>query len=348
MAVSLGKLLGAGRGGNHQAIVLEQGLQPAGGALLVDQLDHAVCHGFLAGRNAGLHHAGINIKKVQIAVDRHNAFGHGAVHLVKVIGAVIVGIPAFYHVAVGVIPHPLAGAVCVFGPVAGFGFLVYILADGFSTLLHVIQPVPGIGGRIIDFFAAVGCIVGIITLALASLVPVIFAVHAVPHQVAANAGGGIKAAGQVVHHNIALGHGAGDQVKVIGAVIVGIPTFDHMAVGIVAHPFAAVGFLVYILADGFCAALVGVQPVPGVGIGVVNLFAAAGGTLFHAVLVPVILAVHSFPTGVGGNTVGGFRRGGLFRQSGQCSSTAQQYGGQNGRAAKTKLHGIFLLHVLLL
>ena len=32
----------------------------------------------------------------------------------------------------------------------------------------------------------------------------------------------------------------------------------------------------------------------------------------------------------------------------QCSSTAQQYGGQNGRAAKTELHGIFLLHVLLL
>ena len=93
-----------------------------------------------------------------------------------------------------------------------------------------------------------------------------------------------------------------------------------MAVCIVAHPFAAVGFLVNILADGFCTALVGVQPVPGVGIGVINFLAAAGGTLFHAVLVPVILAVHGFPTGVGGSAVGGFRRGGLFRQSGQCNS----------------------------
>lgn len=66
MAVSLGKLLGAGCCGNHQAIVLEQGLQPAGGAFLVDQLDHAVCHGFLAGCNACLHHAGINIKRYRL------------------------------------------------------------------------------------------------------------------------------------------------------------------------------------------------------------------------------------------------------------------------------------------
>jgi hypothetical protein len=71
-----------------------------------------------------------------------------------------------------------------------------------------------------------------------------------------------------------------------------------MAVCIVAHPFAAVGFLVNILADGFCAALVGVQPVPGIGIGVINFLAAASGALLYAVFVPVVLAVHGFPTGI--------------------------------------------------
>ena len=64
-----------------------------------------------------------------------------------------------------------------------------------------------------------------------------------------------------------------------------------MAVGIIPHPFAAVGFLVNILADGFCAALVGVQPVPGVGIEVINFLAAASGALLYAVFVPVVLCL---------------------------------------------------------
>ena len=91
---------------------------------------------------------------VGLTINGAPALVHGTGVQIVIPALAILGVPAFDHSAVGVIPHPLAGAVCVFGPVAGFGFLVYILVDGFSTLLHVIQPVPAVAGGVVNFFAA--------------------------------------------------------------------------------------------------------------------------------------------------------------------------------------------------
>ena len=66
------------------------------------------------------------------------------------------------------------------------------------------------------------------------------------------------------------------------------------AIGLIS-PLAGGGFLINILADGHCAALDSIQPVPSVGIGIIDLFAAASGTLLHALFVPVLLAVFFNP-----------------------------------------------------
>ena len=66
------------------------------------------------------------------------------------------------------------------------------------------------------------------------------------------------------------------------------------AIGLIS-PLAGGGFLVNVLVDGHCAALDSIQPVPGVGIGIIDLFAAALSTLLHALFVPVLLAVFFNP-----------------------------------------------------
>ena len=64
-------------------------------------------------------------------------------------------------------------------------------------------------------------------------------------------------------------HGAGGQVVIPGFTVLGVPALDHVAVGIVPHPFAAVGILVNFLAYGFGTLLHAVQPVPGTAGGVI-------------------------------------------------------------------------------
>ena len=59
-----------------------------------------------------------------------------------------------------------------------------------------------------------------------------------------DAGCFIEVAGLTVDLHRAVCHCTGDEVKVVGAVLVGIPALDHLAVGIIADPFAAIGFLV--------------------------------------------------------------------------------------------------------
>ena len=54
----------------------------------------------------------------------------------------------------------------------------------------------------------------------------------------------IEVAGLTVDLHRAVCHCTGDEVEVVGTVLVGIPTLDHLAVGIIADPFAAIGFLV--------------------------------------------------------------------------------------------------------
>ena len=85
-------------------------------------------------------------------------------------------------------------------------------------------------------------------------------------------------AGLIVDLHRAVCHCASDGVKVVGAVLVGVPALDHLAVGIIADPFAAIGFLVNILGNCLCAVGIAVQPVPGIAFGVIDLFTAAAGT----------------------------------------------------------------------
>ena len=59
-----------------------------------------------------------------------------------------------------------------------------------------------------------------------------------------DAGCFIEVAGLTVDLHRAVCHCASDGVKVVGTVLVGIPALDHLAVGIIADPLAAVRFLV--------------------------------------------------------------------------------------------------------
>ena len=213
-----------------------------------------------------------------------------------------------------IIPHPLAAV----------GILVYFLAYGFGTLLHAVQPVPGTAGGVIDLFAAVVGVAGLPALAHPVFVPVALAINRVP-KVARRAAGhfavnGVEVVQLVVYrngtilHNTGLGvivhlatirqgpgaldHGTGDRLKIVPLAVLAVLTFYHVAVGIIAHPFAAVGFLINVFIHGLGTALVGIQPVPGVAAGIVNFLAAACGALLHAVFVPVVLAVLAAPAGV--------------------------------------------------
>ena len=55
---------------------------------------------------------------------------------------------------------------------------------------------------------------------------------------------------------------------------------ERVAVGIIAHPFAAVGFLINVFIHGLGTALVGIQPVPGVAAGIVNFLDVAYDAAF--------------------------------------------------------------------
>ena len=59
-----------------------------------------------------------------------------------------------------------------------------------------------------------------------------------------DAGCFIEVAGLTVDLHRAVCHCTGDGVKVVGAVLVGVPVLDHLAVFVIADPFAAIGFLV--------------------------------------------------------------------------------------------------------
>ena len=65
------------------------------------------------------------------------------------------------------------------------------------------------------------------------------------------AGGFIKVVGLTINGAPALVHGTGVQVVIPALAILGVPAFDHSAVGVIPHPLAAVGILVYFLAYGF-------------------------------------------------------------------------------------------------
>ena len=110
-----------------------------------------------------------------------------------------------------------------------------------------------------------------------------------------DAGCFIEVAGLTVDLHRAVCHCTGDEVKVVGTVLVGIPALDHLAVGIIADPLAAVRFLVNILGNCLCAVGIAVQPVPAITFGVIDLLAAAFQALALAVLVPVVLAVLPLP-----------------------------------------------------
>ena len=239
---------------------------------------------------------------VGLTINGAPALVHGTGVQVVIPALAILGVPAFDHSTVGVIPHPLAAV----------GILVYFLAYGFGTLLHAVQPVPGTAGGVIDLFAAVVGVAGLPALAHPVFVPVALAINRVP-EVARRAAGhfavnGVEVVQLVVYrngtilHNTGLGvvvhlaairqgpgafdHGTGDRLKIVPLAVLAVLTFYHVAVGIIAHPFAAVGFLINVFIHGLGTALVGIQPVPGVAAGIVNFLAAACGALLYAVLIP--------------------------------------------------------------
>ena len=59
-----------------------------------------------------------------------------------------------------------------------------------------------------------------------------------------DAGCFIEVASLTVDLHRAVCHCTGDEVKVVGAVLVGVPSLDHLAVFVIAAPLAAVRFLV--------------------------------------------------------------------------------------------------------
>ena len=235
---------------------------------------------------------------ISAAIDDCIALSHGAIDRVEIV--TLVSAPALDHVALCIVTDPLAGTIGAVSPLASFGFLIDILAGGFLALINRVQPVPSIGSRVIDFLAA-----AFQALANALFVPVIGAIDGYPLFIKANAGVLIERARYAVNFGNALGHGAKGRVKVVGALIGRLPALDHVAVLIVTDPLAGAiglisplaggGFLVNVLVDGHCAALDSIQPVPGIGIGIIDLFAAALSTLLHAVFVPVLLAVFFNP-----------------------------------------------------
>ena len=74
------------------------------------------------------------------------------------------------------------------------------------------------------------------------------------------AGAAVEPIPDAINHHNTFRHCAGDGVKVEAIHALGIPAFDHVAVCIIAHPLAAVRFLVDIFVHGFCAAVHGIQP----------------------------------------------------------------------------------------
>lgn len=82
-----------------------------------------------------------------------------------------------------------------------------------------------------------------------------------------DAGCFIEVAGLTVDLHRAVCHCASDGVKVVGAVLVGVSSLDHLAVGIIADPLAAVRFLVNILGNCLCAVGIVVQPVLAITFG---------------------------------------------------------------------------------
>ena len=246
-----------------------QGIHHAAVSIVVGALDLAVLGHIHVG---GLQNAGVVIKHAGNAVDHNGALCHSAGDEVKVISTLRVGIPALDHMAVGIIADPLAAV----------GVLIDILADSHCAIIDGIQPVPGIGSGVIDFLAAASG-----ALALAAFVPELVAVDVDPLLIQANACGGIKCAGNAVYRTHPLYHSTGHEIEVVSTLLVGIPALDHMAVGIVTHPLAAVGVLIDVLIGGHSTALNSIQPVPGIALGVIDFLAAASGALAHAVFVPI-------------------------------------------------------------
>ena len=217
--------------------------------------------------------------------------------------------------AVGIVPHPFAAV----------GILVYFLAGGLGTLLYVVQPVPGTAGGVVNLLAAVIAAARLPALAHPAFIPEALAVavcdpevgqstafhcavnrvkviqRAIDGHIAVlhNAGGQVIVDLAAIRQGPrAVDHGTGDRLKVIPVAVLAVFAFDHVAVFIIAHPLAAVRFLVDIFVHGFCAAVHGIQPVPGIAGGIIDFFAAAGGALLYAVLVPVIAAVLTAPAGI--------------------------------------------------
>ena len=102
------------------------------------------------------------------------------------------------------------------------------------------------------------------------------------------AGAAVEPIPDAINHHNAFRHCAGDGVKVEAVHALGIPAFDHVAVCIIAHPLATIGFLVNIFAHGFFAVVHRIQPIPGVAVKIINFLAAALGPLANTALVPVV------------------------------------------------------------
>ena len=90
----------------------------------------------------------------------------------------------------------------------------------------------------------------------------------------------------------AFGHGPGGRVEVVPAAIAVILALDHMAVGVIADPFATVRTQI----DIFVARHdpVRVNPIPGIAVGVEDLLAASIGAVG---ILPVFLTVARNPMG---------------------------------------------------
>ena len=158
---------------------------------------------------------------------------HCSGNQVKVICTCICPLPAFYHMSVRVIAHPLSSTIRTVRISTCPRFLVDILAGCFFPTVHCIQPVPCITCRVIDFLAA-----SIQSLPSAALVPVSNTILLIPLTVKSDSGRPAECTRNAVYRCVPLCHCSGCQIEIIYTRIRRLPALDHLTVCIVAHPFA--------------------------------------------------------------------------------------------------------------
>ena len=150
--------------------------------------------------------------------------------------------PTLYHLAILVIAHPFSGSVRVFSPVTCSRFHIYIPAYSDPAAIRRIQPIPCIGNRIVDFPASSfrSLLYAVFIPAAAAIFPVDPTVCCFPPAgfSGTDTGNSVKIIESSFQLNITLGHGTVSHIKVIGSNFCGIPAFYHMALLVIAYPFA--------------------------------------------------------------------------------------------------------------